>query len=264
RGDGGEEGRDGGVTLVGMVVRCVVEMVTGGDVVRGGSGQSLGFAAMRDFHFFKTINLKLSQTILRGWLFIFDLSYYWSDLTEIEYEKPTSKNRLAQFKVYGFEEVEVSHGSKPKRLPIQVTDSHGFSQRLRLVSSPVKDAFGFAPAGCVWFIICTEGAYDLIKTRLGCGWLLSDAAREPTKGAFGIAGNHKGCVWVSRNALREPQVHEMIIKKDYEIVKEKVKMTSLALKAKKESSDEECLTFESEDKEYAMTIRDFKKFFKRR
>nr|GEV19857.1 alpha/beta hydrolases superfamily protein [Tanacetum cinerariifolium] len=56
----------------------------------------------------------------------------------------------------------------------------------------------------------------------------------------------------------------MIIKKDYEIVKEKVKMTSLALKAKKESSDEECLTFESEDKEYAMTIRDFKKFFKRR
>ncbi|GJX23457.1 zf-CCHC domain-containing protein, partial [Tanacetum coccineum] len=39
---------------------------------------------------------------------------------------------------------------------------------------------------------------------------------------------------------------------------------SLALKAKKESSDEECLTFGSEDEEYAMAVRDFKKFFKRR
>ncbi|GKF60732.1 hypothetical protein Tco_0177518, partial [Tanacetum coccineum] len=39
---------------------------------------------------------------------------------------------------------------------------------------------------------------------------------------------------------------------------------SLALKAKKESSDEECSTFGSEDEEYAMAVRDFKKFFKRR
>ncbi|GKC50024.1 reverse transcriptase domain-containing protein [Tanacetum coccineum] len=36
------------------------------------------------------------------------------------------------------------------------------------------------------------------------------------------------------------KVHEMIIKKDSEIVKEKVKRKFLALKAKKESSDEEC------------------------
>ncbi|GKF57812.1 zf-CCHC domain-containing protein, partial [Tanacetum coccineum] len=54
------------------------------------------------------------------------------------------------------------------------------------------------------------------------------------------------------------------IKKDYEIVKEKVKMKYLALKAKKESSDEECSTSGSKDKKYAMAIRDFKKFFKRR
>ncbi|GJR66797.1 alpha/beta hydrolases superfamily protein [Tanacetum coccineum] len=32
----------------------------------------------------------------------------------------------------------------------------------------------------------------------------------------------------------------------------------------KESSDEECLTSDSEDEEYAMAVRDFKKFFKRR
>nr|GEW29289.1 retrovirus-related Pol polyprotein from transposon TNT 1-94 [Tanacetum cinerariifolium] len=60
------------------------------------------------------------------------------------------------------------------------------------------------------------------------------------------------------------KVHEMIIKKDSEIVKAKGERKSLALKSKKESSDEECSTSGSEDKEYAMTIRDFKKFFKRR
>ncbi|GJU80861.1 hypothetical protein Tco_1283226 [Tanacetum coccineum] len=60
------------------------------------------------------------------------------------------------------------------------------------------------------------------------------------------------------------KVHEMIIMKDFEIVKAKVERKSLALKAKKESSDEECLTFGSEDEEYAMAVRDFKKFFKRR
>ncbi|GJV84863.1 putative ribonuclease H-like domain-containing protein [Tanacetum coccineum] len=48
------------------------------------------------------------------------------------------------------------------------------------------------------------------------------------------------------------KVHEMIIKKDSEIVKAKVERKSLALKAKKESSDEECSTSGSEDKEYAM------------
>ncbi|GKE96087.1 hypothetical protein Tco_1580942, partial [Tanacetum coccineum] len=56
----------------------------------------------------------------------------------------------------------------------------------------------------------------------------------------------------------------MIIKKDSEIVKAKGERKSLDLKAKKESSDEECLTSGSEDEEYAMTVRDFKKFFKRR
>ncbi|GJW92105.1 zf-CCHC domain-containing protein [Tanacetum coccineum] len=60
------------------------------------------------------------------------------------------------------------------------------------------------------------------------------------------------------------KVHEMIIKKDSEIVKAKVERKSLALKAKKESSDEECSTFRSEGEEYAMAVRYFKKFFKRR
>ncbi|GKE60087.1 retrovirus-related pol polyprotein from transposon TNT 1-94, partial [Tanacetum coccineum] len=56
----------------------------------------------------------------------------------------------------------------------------------------------------------------------------------------------------------------MIIKKDSKIVKAKVERKSLALKAKKESSDEECSMSGSEDEEYAMAVRDFKKFFLRR
>ncbi|GJY34224.1 zf-CCHC domain-containing protein [Tanacetum coccineum] len=60
------------------------------------------------------------------------------------------------------------------------------------------------------------------------------------------------------------KVHEMIIKKDFEIVKAKVERKSIALNSKKESSDEECLTSGSEDEEYALAVRDFKKFFKRR
>nr|GEV88481.1 copia protein [Tanacetum cinerariifolium] len=64
--------------------------------------------------------------------------------------------------------------------------------------------------------------------------------------------------------IRNLKVQEMIVKKDFEIVKAKGERKSIALKAKKESSDEECLTSESEDEKYAMAVRDFKKFFKRR
>nr|GEV98196.1 zf-CCHC domain-containing protein/UBN2 domain-containing protein [Tanacetum cinerariifolium] len=49
------------------------------------------------------------------------------------------------------------------------------------------------------------------------------------------------------------KVQEMIIKKDSKIVKAKVERKSIALKANKESSDEECSTSGSEDEEYAMT-----------
>ncbi|GKA72106.1 zf-CCHC domain-containing protein [Tanacetum coccineum] len=65
------------------------------------------------------------------------------------------------------------------------------------------------------------------------------------------------------------KVHEMIIMKDSKIVKAKGERRSLALKAKKESSDEECLTFgfivrKSMSMAERVEERDFKKFFKRR
>ncbi|GJU35701.1 transposase, MuDR, MULE transposase domain protein [Tanacetum coccineum] len=53
--------------------------------------------------------------------------------------------------------------------------------------------------------------------------------------------------------------------KDSEMIKGKIEQNkSLALKAKRESSDEDSSTSDSEDEEYAMAVRDFKKFFKRR
>ncbi|GKD63743.1 hypothetical protein Tco_1305851 [Tanacetum coccineum] len=61
------------------------------------------------------------------------------------------------------------------------------------------------------------------------------------------------------------KVHEEVTKKDSEILKSKREQSrSIALKARKESSDDDSSTFDSEDQEYAMAVRDFKKFFKRR
>ncbi|GJU38854.1 hypothetical protein Tco_1191811 [Tanacetum coccineum] len=61
------------------------------------------------------------------------------------------------------------------------------------------------------------------------------------------------------------KVYEVTIKKDSKMIKGKREQSrSLTLKAKKESSDEDSSTFNSEDKEYTMAVRDFKKFFKRR
>ncbi|GKB20052.1 zf-CCHC domain-containing protein [Tanacetum coccineum] len=56
------------------------------------------------------------------------------------------------------------------------------------------------------------------------------------------------------------KVYEEVIKKDSETVKSKREQSrSIALKARKESSDDDSSTSDSEDEEYAMAIRDFKK-----
>ncbi|GKA37315.1 copia protein [Tanacetum coccineum] len=61
------------------------------------------------------------------------------------------------------------------------------------------------------------------------------------------------------------KVYEEVIKKDFEMVKGKKEQSrSLALKVKKEVSDEDSSSFDSEDEEYAMAVKEFKKFFKRR
>ncbi|GJZ68707.1 hypothetical protein Tco_0631947 [Tanacetum coccineum] len=61
------------------------------------------------------------------------------------------------------------------------------------------------------------------------------------------------------------KVHEVVMEKDSEIYKGKKKrVKSISLKAKKESSDDETSTSGSDDEEYAMAVRNFKKFFRRK
>ncbi|GJU47424.1 hypothetical protein Tco_1204690 [Tanacetum coccineum] len=61
------------------------------------------------------------------------------------------------------------------------------------------------------------------------------------------------------------KVHEVVMEKDSEIYRGKKEIfKSIALKAKKESSDDETSTSESDDEEYVMTVRNFKKFFRRK
>ncbi|GKD90667.1 hypothetical protein Tco_1366174, partial [Tanacetum coccineum] len=60
------------------------------------------------------------------------------------------------------------------------------------------------------------------------------------------------------------KVYEVVLEKDSKASKiKKEKYKSLALKARKVSSDEE-ESCSGSDEEYAMAVRDFKKFFRRR
>ncbi|GKB50736.1 hypothetical protein Tco_0901489 [Tanacetum coccineum] len=60
-------------------------------------------------------------------------------------------------------------------------------------------------------------------------------------------------------------IHEVVMEKDSEIYRGKhERIKSIALKAKKESSDDETSTSGSDDEEYAMAVRNFKKFFRRK
>ncbi|GKC17207.1 hypothetical protein Tco_1013989 [Tanacetum coccineum] len=97
------------------------------------------------------------------------------------------------------------------------------------------------------------------------------------KGASGLGGplnivkvttieESKDLTSLSLNELiGNMKVYEVIIKKDSEMVKDKKEQSrSLALKEKKKSSDEDSSTSNSENEEYAIDVKEFKKFFKRR
>ncbi|GJX32379.1 hypothetical protein Tco_0242234 [Tanacetum coccineum] len=61
------------------------------------------------------------------------------------------------------------------------------------------------------------------------------------------------------------KVHEVVMEKDSEIYRgKKERVKSIALKAKNESSDDKTSTSESDDEEYDMAVRNFKKFFRRK
>ncbi|GKD25082.1 retrovirus-related pol polyprotein from transposon TNT 1-94 [Tanacetum coccineum] len=109
--------------------------------------------------------------------------------------------------------------------------------------------------------------YQVYQGRLLASFQDDAKALHPKWGAKVTAiEDLKGLTSLSLDELiGNLKVHEVIIKKDSKIVKGKIKQNrSLALKAKKESRDEESSTSNSEDEEYAMAVRNFKKFLKRR
>ncbi|GKA13639.1 zf-CCHC domain-containing protein [Tanacetum coccineum] len=61
------------------------------------------------------------------------------------------------------------------------------------------------------------------------------------------------------------KVHKVVMEKDFKIYKgKKERVKSIALNAKKESSDDETSTSRSDDEEYAMAVENFKMFFRRK
>nr|GEZ47540.1 UBN2 domain-containing protein [Tanacetum cinerariifolium] len=65
--------------------------------------------------------------------------------------------------------------------------------------------------------------------------------------------------------IKNLKVYEVIIKNDSEMVKGKREQNrSVSLKAKKKSSYKDSSNSDSEDEEYVMAVKEFKKFFKRR
>ncbi|GJW05760.1 zf-CCHC domain-containing protein [Tanacetum coccineum] len=69
---------------------------------------------------------------------------------------------------------------------------------------------------------------------------------------------------LSLDELHEASKSNEMTSRKFRNSQSKVERNLLHLLGKKESSDEECSTSGSEDEEYAMAVRDFKKFFKRR
>nr|GFB04679.1 serine/threonine protein kinase SRPK1 [Tanacetum cinerariifolium] len=92
-------------------------------------------------------------------------------------------------------------------------------------------------------------SYSLSRAKSSIDEFSSLKALHPKWRAKVIAiENSKDLTSLSLDELIENlKVHEMIIKKDSEIVKAKEERKSLALKAKKESSDKECSTSRSKD-----------------
>nr|GEV62181.1 hypothetical protein [Tanacetum cinerariifolium] len=110
---------------------------------------------------------------------------------------------------------------------------------------------------CIGKLVVTAAAYFI--------WHERKIPKRVQKGVTAIEES-KDLISLSLNELTgNLKVYEIIIKTDSKVVKGNRKQSkSLALKAKKESSDEESLTSDSEDEEYTMAITKFKKFFKRR
>ncbi|GJS87636.1 putative reverse transcriptase domain-containing protein [Tanacetum coccineum] len=96
----------------------------------------------------------------------------------------------------------------------------------------------------------------LLKLNLPDHRILKDGGKEES---LNSAFSRFNTIITSLKALNEGYSSKNYVRKFLRALHSKWRA-----KAKKESSDEECLTSGGEDEEYVMAVRDFKKFFKRR
>nr|GEW16288.1 zf-CCHC domain-containing protein/UBN2 domain-containing protein [Tanacetum cinerariifolium] len=115
-------------------------------------------------------------------------------------------------------------------------------------------------------IITSLKALDEGFSSKNCVRKFLRALHPKWRAKFTAIEESKNLITLSLDELIENlKVYEEVIKKDSETVKSKrEKSRSIALKARKESSDDDRSSSDSEDKEYAIYVRNFKKFFKRR
>nr|GEV93717.1 reverse transcriptase domain-containing protein [Tanacetum cinerariifolium] len=127
-------------------------------------------------------------------------------------------------------------------------------RKFNMKLNPKKCSFGVKEGKFLGYMVTSEGIRANPKKTKAVGNMqeLVDIVKKTLE--LGAQGVEQGA-----------EVYEEVIKKDFETVKRKREQTrSIALKARKESSDDDSSTFDSEDEEYAIAVRDFKKFFKRR
>nr|GEW28663.1 retrotransposon protein, putative, unclassified [Tanacetum cinerariifolium]GEW40895.1 retrotransposon protein, putative, unclassified [Tanacetum cinerariifolium] len=105
-------------------------------------------------------------------------------------------------------------------------------------------------------IVSTEMELVLEETQQGTSYEVSVTAIKESKDLTSISLNE---------LIENLKVYEVTINKDSKMVKGKREQNRpLSLKDRKESNDEDSTTSDSKDEEYAMAVKEFKKFFKRR
>nr|GEU28932.1 zf-BED domain-containing protein [Tanacetum cinerariifolium] len=229
---------------------------------------------------------------LYGYLIPQDASYY-VDEEEERFKERKSKllgmpyEKASTFKSEKFEVIKYSLGPTEEYVAIKEYEARGagfvWERVVEVIGSSGKWARG---AGFMWERV-VEVMGSSGKWWSGAG--IVGKGVTSLAGGFGVNSNRLNVggerqeesidsgfarfntIITSPKALDEDElignlkVHEVIMEKDSEIYRgEKERVKSIALKANKESSDDETSTSRSDDEEYAMTVRNFKKLFKRK
>ncbi|GJS92498.1 hypothetical protein Tco_0799466 [Tanacetum coccineum] len=245
--DGGEDGEDGDVD-VGCDVACrsvgedsddgglVVKILAGED---GGSPEK---SAGKVIHFKKGISkyAKVSSTLLK--CLDLDSSYFIQEIILLSIGNYNYiKDRMAQDIVNPYEKLDenqkkmLSKNDEAKCKQVKDNKIDLFIQKYEeflITDDETTD--------------CAFSRFNTIITSLKA--LDESFSSRKTMLLDELVGNLK--------------VYEVVLEKDLEIAKnKKEKYKSLALKAKQVLSDDDTSSLDSNDEEYAMAIRDFKKFF---